>query len=215
MIWLLELPQTTEAELQMLLPLLDEQRRARLSDYRQARSRIESILAGGLLRFAWEEEMGGPMPEIVRTEYGKPVFREPGQGWFNLSHCEKAVCCALSREPVGVDVQPLHRYDGRFRRILSEQERLWIEQADSDFRFTAVWTRKEAYGKALGVGLGYELAETDFSEVFSSWTAFEGWQLRTWPMDGYFLSVCGREDLEIRTIKLEDLQAFARETEEA
>ena len=244
MIWLLEIPQgVSESELQGLLPLLDERRRRRLSDFKVERSRVESILAGALLHYAYDKEYGGPLPEIVFSEHGKPGFVEADAPHFNLSHsrlCRGEHCspdnkekigasadeqcsplqrknglviaCALSREAVGVDVQPLHRYDGKFRRILSEEERRWIEEADSDRRFTEIWTRKEAYGKALGVGLGYELSKTAFSGDFSQGTKYEDWKIRTVPKDGYYLSVCAKEDLELQNCSIETLQAG--ETEE-
>ena len=212
MIWLLEIPTgVSEAELQGLLPLLDPERRRKLSEFRAEGSRVESMLAGALLRYAYEKEYGGIMPEILLGEHGKPRFAVSDAPRFNLSHCRKAICCALSGFSVGVDVQPLHRYDGKFRRILSEEERAWIEAADSDHRFTELWTRKEAYGKALGVGLGYALSNTALFGGFSQGTDYQDWKIRTVPKDGYFLSVCAKEDLELQTSSIEALQTEERE----
>lgn len=215
MIWLLVEP-VTEETARKLLPLLDLARREHLAAYRQPRSRVESILAGALLRYAWAQEYGGPLPDLAAGEHGKPAFTAPNAPQFNLSHCsssgQTAVACALSRYPVGIDVQALHRYDRKFRRILSEREQAWVEEADSDARFTALWTRKEAYGKALGVGIGYEMRQTELSGNFTDPTAFGDWLFWTVPADGFALSVCAKERLEICRVSAETLLAFAGES---
>jgi len=51
-------------------------------------------------------------------------------------------------------------------RVLSEAERAWVlageSPAEQDRRFTAVWTCKEAWGKAQGLGILYDLKSTCF-----------------------------------------------------
>ena len=173
-----------------------------------------------LLRCAYELECGGPLPEIVKGDHGKPGFADADAPRFNLSHCGLCrgeqcsllqkrsgivVACAISRHPVGVDVQELRRYGPKFRRILSESERAWIEEADSDRRFTALWTRKEAYGKALGCGIGYEMETTEFSGDCMAPIQWDGWLLWTVEGNGYDLSCCARERLQLQTLDTKEL----------
>lgn len=224
MIWLLETPeQTSEALLAAYLPLLDEARRERISTLRQEKSRVESALAGLLLLYAYAQEYGGSLPTIETDEHGKRRFCGEDLPQFNLSHTETAIACALSRFPVGVDVQELHSYSAKFRRILSEPERLWVEEADSDSRFTAVWTRKEAYGKALGVGIAYSMEKTDFSgdwaaprscrEASQSCHSEQSEESLLWtiPRDGYVLSCCAAQPLALRELSFSELMKHMEE----
>jgi phosphopantetheinyl transferase len=122
-----------------------------------------------------------------------------------------AVVCALDRSAVGVDVQGWTPYHTKFRRILSESERKWIEEQDCDRRFTSLWTRKEAYGKALGVGIGYEMAKTEFSGSFDEPAAFADWLLWTVQLPRFALSVCAKHPLEIQSVSVQQLLQFAQD----
>ena len=209
MIWLLQARDIPEAALLPYLPRLDAARQQRIARFRVPHSRVESCLAGLLLRYAYGQEYGGPLPALATAQHGKPEFAGRAAPQFNLSHWSRdgqyAVACALSRQPVGADGQGLHRYEEKFRRILSDAERAWVEESDSDARFTALWTRKEAYGKALGCGIGYEMQKTELSGSFETPTAYMDWLLWTTAADGLFVSVCAREALACRVVNLQTL----------
>lgn len=201
MLWILEDIETVQlSELTRFLPCLSEQRRARILSMKSAPAQVQSALAALLLRYAYSQEFGGALPALTASDKGKPAFADPTAPQFNLSHCPIAIACAFSPDLVGVDVQPLHRYDVKFRRILSEAERVWVEQTDSDRRFTALWTRKEAYGKALGCGIAYDTTQTDFSGDYAAPTPCGAWLLRTEERKGYFLSFCATRRLAVRQV---------------
>jgi len=79
---------------------------------------------------------------------------------FNLSHTAGAALIAVApgRE-VGVDIErnrPLEDLKAMAHTIFSEEElALWMKLPEADRRaaFYRVWTRKEAYLKAIGLGL--------------------------------------------------------------
>jgi 4'-phosphopantetheinyl transferase len=66
----------------------------------------------------------------------------------NLSHCDDLVLLAVARVPVGVDVE---RVD--VRRDEVALSRVVRAPDEADMPFLRVWCRKEAYLKAIGVGL--------------------------------------------------------------
>ncbi len=91
--------------------------------------------------------------------FGRPsVAREPGVH-FSLSHSEGTALIGLGEGPIGVDVEVLRAVPER--EALAEahctaEELAWwhsTDPADRDGALLAVWTRKEAVAKALGVGL--------------------------------------------------------------
>ena len=89
---------------------------------------------------------------------------------FNLSDTDGLGLVALSVDgPLGVDVER-HRSDASrldvARRFFSAAEVRALEalpEAERMLAFHRVWTRKEAYVKALGLGLALELSSFDVS----------------------------------------------------
>ncbi len=68
---------------------------------------------------------------------------------------------------IGVDIESKHRR-GNFtsiaQRKFSAQEQLHVIDPEGNVdaeRFLSLWTRKEAYGKAIGVGVNYKMSTLD------------------------------------------------------
>ncbi len=108
----------------------------------------------------------GPDWSIETAEHGKPYL--VGQDLqFNLSHSHQLALLAFCHREVGVDVEYTGRpveYLALARRFFSQQEVELFEQLDpaaQQDEFFTIWTRKEAYIKALGEGLSHPL--DDFS----------------------------------------------------
>jgi 4'-phosphopantetheinyl transferase len=112
--------------------------------------------------------------EFQHTLHGKPAIRSPGEAVpmrFNLSHSRGMAACAVTcLGEVGVDVETVHDRDylRLARRFFAPQETsqlesLPIEQQPS--AFFRLWTLKEAYIKARGLGLSIDLASFAFPQV--------------------------------------------------
>jgi len=107
------------------------------------------------------------------NDYGKP-FIDPGQNFnslfFNLSHSGNRLVLAVARhEFIGVDIE---RSDKR-RRVAKISARFFSSQEVKDLlalngdqqlnRFYELWTLKEAYIKACGLGLAIPLQQFSYS----------------------------------------------------
>jgi|GEM_PF-2476714 4'-phosphopantetheinyl transferase len=118
-----------------------------------------------LVRSLAAKVMGMNACELVIDveQRGRPVVANaPFPLFVSIAHSENVVVAAAARRRVGVDVERVaaHRHPGIFRRVCSSRElRLLARTAhgDRDRAFVSIWSRKEAYGKALGVGLDYDL----------------------------------------------------------
>ena len=90
---------------------------------------------------------------------------------FSLSHGENAVAVALSRKPVGVDVELIKKpvVDGLEKKILSDAETIEFNVAEdkTDYLITA-WSKKESVFKRDG-GKNFAPKQIeDYSETHST-----------------------------------------------
>ncbi len=92
---------------------------------------------------------------IIQYPSGQPAVKDV-DCHLSLSHTGNYAMCAVSRRPVGADIESPNRNASRVcRKICSEEERQYI-YASGEFdssRFAAVWTAKEAVLKMDGLGL--------------------------------------------------------------
>ena len=150
-------------DLDELSELLSHGERERASRMRRrpdrwivARSSLRRILGGCLGRDPREIEL--------RAEpSGKPELVTPGdvpRPHFNLSHSGEIVLIAVADAPLGVDVEQVGDppdLPAMERHVLRADEVAGLEALRDTRRteaFISIWTRKEAYLKARGRGLG-------------------------------------------------------------
>ena len=128
---------------------------------------------------------------FVYGKNGKP-YLGTGQGerlplMFNLSHSGTYVAAAFGTEDVGVDVELIRTGKQKIaQRFFAEDERKYLEKCWTDEAFTGIWTRKEAYIKAVGTGIAMSL------DSFSTMEEQVGeYYLKTWNVErDVWLSVC-------------------------
>ncbi len=111
---------------------------------------------------------GGGAPEVWAFKtgpHGKPAVANTSHLHFNMSHCEGLVACAVSlRTPVGIDVEQRGRavpWDVAASHFTAA-EHAWLEGLPERARqdgFLRIWTLKEAFIKATGLGLAQKLDE--------------------------------------------------------
>jgi 4'-phosphopantetheinyl transferase len=153
--------------------LLSEEERARAARFRFERHAREYLAAQALARIALSHEHPLP-PEAWRfttNAYGKPAV-EPECGLrFNLSNCVGMAVCLVARgAEVGVDAEPRARaaeIAALAPEVFSRREREQLEGLGARERLDralSLWTLKEAYIKARGLGLSLPLGR--FSYVF-------------------------------------------------
>lgn len=151
--------------------LLSEDERARWKDLRFDRLRREYLTTRALVRNALSYYC--PLaPEAWRFQvnrYGKPS-PDPECGLrFNLSNSPELVVCAIAGGiEVGVDAEPHERAEKIAElslEVFSPEELAQLEglpRVEKMDRALSLWTLKEAYIKARGMGLSLPLKQVSF-----------------------------------------------------
>lgn len=109
----------------------------------------------------------------ARGPHGKP-FLEPanhnGQLRFNLSHSGRIAAIAVADGlDVGIDVEQVRRmpFEELASCAFSPNEQAGLCNSMDAGAFFRLWTRKEAYLKAIGLGLSVPLSEVAIDEGWS------------------------------------------------
>jgi 4'-phosphopantetheinyl transferase len=132
--------------------------------YRRCRSALRLLLG----------RYSGQRPASIKfryREFGKPEVDDP-KWHFNLSHSENLALIAISLHPVGIDLEFINSLEidpGLVDIVCHSSEKTALELLPVDERcrlFYELLTKKEAYCKALGVGLQHPLCALRF-DVFS------------------------------------------------
>lgn len=116
-------------------------------------SALEQSAAAELAICAAMKNSGRPFapPDYAYKESGQPTIQN---GHISISHTEGYAACAISRQPVGIDVEREHTFSkAAAKRILSPQEELLRESANEDELLSRIWTVKESFLKMTGEGI--------------------------------------------------------------
>lgn len=185
-----------------------QERRIHIGEYRFLKDRCLSLGAGLLVASALYQA-GATKLQMSRGTYGKPYLTYHPHIHFNLSHSAHFALCAVSTEPVGVDVEACHEYEAAFtKRVLSDSERSWIStQINADRAFTRIWVRKESYLKLRGTGISDDLTKltlaphSDINSVYARDTRTQPsvsdaffWE---YELDECLISVCSHHDMQV------------------
>ncbi|MCA9647830.1 MAG: 4'-phosphopantetheinyl transferase superfamily protein, partial [Myxococcales bacterium] len=167
-IWLFSVPPSAgwdPARLEELSGWLSESERERAADFRVKEDRVQFIAAHACLRHVLSRylpERGPATWDYVIGPYGRPELAEAELRWlrFNLSHTGGLAACVVTRRlDCGVDVERRDKrrnFLGMSRTAFSELEQAELREIPEEqrpARFYEVWTLKEAYIKAIGMGL--------------------------------------------------------------
>ena len=141
-----------------------------------------------------------------KNEWGRPHIAPPRVGpSFNLSNTHGLVACAVARSPsVGIDVENTSRKTEpqeiahRFFSTTEAEALLALPESEQRERFFSLWTLKEAYIKARGMGLAIPLGQFSYTLAPTIRIAFDDkldddpsrWKLGLWrATDDHFLAI--------------------------
>ncbi len=146
--------------------LLSAQEQEKAVRFRFLRDHNSYIITHGVLRKILGNYLGSEPSEIefISNKFGKPYLDEKYKKiYFNLSHSSECSVLAFStKSETGIDVEkidPEFNFDLIAKVHFSEAEKnfLYSNQHEACKKFYTLWTRKEAFLKTLGIGIGENL----------------------------------------------------------
>ena len=161
---------------------LPDERKEKIKRIRIAQGRKQSLGAGLLLKYA-------------QTELGEELC-------YNLSHSGDYVICAVSKFPVGCDIEKIKDAPLKVaKRYFCEKEVSFLEkipEADRSEEFFRLWTIKESFVKMLktGLAMGLDSFEVSFDDGISIKKNDEkvACHIKEYKLEGYKISVCAEEE---------------------
>ncbi len=195
------------------LATLAPEERERLARFRDARDRDVALASRALQRrvLARCADVATSELRFRLAAHGRPELAAPAAAChlrFNVANTRGLVACAVTvGRAIGVDVEPVPEeaprdvVDGHF--AAAERASLWsLPPAARPRRFAELWTLKEAYLKACGLGLAGSLERVrfDFAPAGPALAldpalgdAAELWQVRSFaPTAAHIAALCVR-----------------------
>jgi 4'-phosphopantetheinyl transferase len=120
----------------------------------------ERLSARALLRYALKKR-GIHQYTVLEDENDKPFLKENVGIHFSISHTRGLSACVLSKFCVGLDVEKI-RADYRpavAKKVYTNSE---IQRIDTPKDFYKLWTLKESYIKAIGLGFRFNPKYIEF-----------------------------------------------------
>jgi 4'-phosphopantetheinyl transferase len=148
------------------LALLSEAERAQHQRFIPPQKRHEYLVTRVLVRTVLGRALGvAPQTlQFIANEWGRPALWPPAPLHFNVSHTDGLVLCLVSPDPaIGVDTERLARAPDLLAlapTVFAPQELrdlAALPASEQAHRAVLLWTLKESYIKARGMGLALPL----------------------------------------------------------
>lgn len=190
-----------------LLPLVSPERREKIRGYRDDGKAAQSLWGELLTRGLACSLLGLTNRDIVVATgpHGKPFLPDYPELHFNVSHSGTRVLCVTDTKPVGVDMELMRPMDMDVARIWFSPDEyacfMAACPADRLEQLYEIWTLKESFAKACG--LGFNLDPKSFtimpvagnSATVLAAQAHQSRFFRTYRLDGgYRVAACACGD---------------------
>lgn len=211
-------PLEEEETFQEHIKKISEERREKIKNLKNKKSKRQSLGAWLLLEYGLKE-LGIVKGEIGRTKNGKLYVKDRDEIDFNISHSGDYAVCTIGHGEgrgikVGVDLEKRRK-----RNVLPIAERFFpleeyekikgLKEEENIKLFHSLWTEKESYVKAIGIGITYgldsfvaepcpkqavrKIVDKRMEESFFT-KEYDG-------IEGYSLTVCGNREVFAEKIR--------------
>ncbi|WP_191961955.1 4'-phosphopantetheinyl transferase family protein [Staphylococcus aureus] len=168
--WLINISDDIEEEKwKNSLKYIENDRRQKINKFKFIEDKKRSLIAGLLVKTMLNELS---LCDVSKTKfskgcYGKPYIKNKRNLHFNISHSGDYVCCAISDNEVGIDIERINTsmdidvFQNYFTNC--EWKQLSGDSRNKYEKFFSLWTLKESYIKRSGKGLNKDLSSFSIS----------------------------------------------------
>ncbi len=139
------------------ISLLNQEEKNHANKYHMSNKRKSYILTRITLKLLLYYYINNTI--LLKNKYGK-LYIKNNNLYFNISHSKNMSVLAFSKDyELGIDIENIkcaNDFIDISRKYFTKREKLWIETLPKNKQlegFLFCWVRKEAYSKALGLGL--------------------------------------------------------------
>ena len=156
-IFCFDVSRLSEEEFLTLYQENDRQRQKKADRLQREPAKKLSLAAGMLARVGISQHLHlRPQDVSFKTDKNGKPYAVGLDIHFSLSHSGTLAVCAISDNPVGIDVEQIKKVHLKVaRRCFTEQEQYYVfgKKGRPQEKFFEIWTKKEAYAKMLGMGV--------------------------------------------------------------
>lgn len=191
--------------------LLTSERIQRIERCRQKEDKQRSFGAGLLLEYGLKTcGFSQKEVELSKNPDGKYYIVDHPEVCFNLTHAGDYVAAVFDDQEVGIDIEWQREAKLQVaRRFFAENEYAMLKNADSrdeqEKLFTRIWTRKESYIKAIGLGMRKDLRS--FTTIYDELEGTDFFFHTYVSPENYTISICSKKKEFPETIEYVDLLA--------
>ncbi|MGL4589601.1 MAG: 4'-phosphopantetheinyl transferase family protein [Mycoplasmatales bacterium] len=136
---------------------VSKERLEKAKTYRFKSDRIISLISYVLLRNLLKENYNIDLNKLklIYNQNNKPYIKECPNIHFNISHCSSGVCCAISDQEIGIDIENRAEIDWKIVDfIYTQNEKGFLQNSkEQNTDFIKIWTLKESYIKKEGLSI--------------------------------------------------------------
>ncbi|WP_122893738.1 4'-phosphopantetheinyl transferase family protein [Arcobacter peruensis] len=209
----------SDHDLSMLEKTISTQRVEYAKQYHQKKDYIRSLLSSVVLYYALDKN-GIDKKNIVieKSPMGKPFLKNSKDFKnidFNITHSGDWVACAIDSGGIGIDIEQIKDIDlTDFEEILSTKETDYIDGNLENFY--QIWTLKESFLKALGVGVYKPLSsfsiqpyDKHYAKVFENDYDEQQWYFYNFKLDEkHFCSICSQSKISKESFNFLEYESF-------
>ncbi|MFT9818500.1 4'-phosphopantetheinyl transferase family protein [Lysinibacillus sp. NPDC056185] len=204
-----------------LMQFLPQKKQDKLKKFTRIEDSIRGLFAEILIRniIIQQKLKNNFQFEFATNPYGKPYLSDVENFYFNLSHSGDWVICAINSNHIGIDIEKEKFIDITLaKQFFTEKECDYIFSLENYQlnRFFEIWTLKESYIKAIGIGLSlplnsFSIIKDSIDQNFIIESQFQDrkFYLKNYLIDStYQIAVCARNydfPSDIKYVDPEDL----------
>lgn len=161
---------------QKIKPKLPLSVQSKIDSFRFSADKQRSLIADLIVRrfYAKELKLDPFQLEFESNEHNKPFLKDYPKSQFNISHSGDYIVVAFSDCPVGIDIEKNKGNRLAVARRFFAKEELddlfaFQEEKEQIEYFYQLWTLKESYMKAIGMGISMSLKSFSMKKFYGDY----------------------------------------------